>query len=455
MICPSPPRRRPSSFLPGGLSQQLGMCVPAGTIAFSTLILLDTGFSEIGLLQMAALLTPLLLALPLGVLVDRVRRGPALVVTGLLSAGVLASLAVVSWLGVAGFPHFAVAIVALAIVWTMGEVTRNAHLPSVVGRDRLVPVNAALFCVASIGPFTVPLMLGDDADTVVPAVLAAMAVASAASALLFRRLDVPEEHRLDVPEERHFDVPEERHLDVPEEPPGPRAGWWREAAAGVRFTLTQPVLRAMTVYLVVSALLEPLADKMGRRPPGGEEGHDHLVAVLSLVIKTAPLAGALVAVLLHRRVGALRLAWSAVAVTQPFMLLCALTGMPGGPLWYLLGEFVPWAGWTVAVLALLSHRQVITPGRLLGRTGATLILFTGLAAIAGTFVGIQVIHLTYAVPFFGEDLLTEAGALVGLPVLVLCVFGTLAAAIPLLRVARLAGSAPPAATAPEVSPRED
>ncbi|MGP3962225.1 hypothetical protein ACTWPT_40160 [Nonomuraea sp. 3N208] len=30
-----------------------------------------------------------------------------------------------------------------------------------------------------------------------------------------------------------------------------------------------------------------------------------------------------------------------------------------------------------AAIALLSHRQVITPGRLLGRTGGTLVLFAG------------------------------------------------------------------------------
>ncbi|MEU4539743.1 MFS transporter [Streptosporangium sp. NPDC023825] len=431
MISPGPPRRRSPSFLPGGLSQQLGMCVQAGMIAFSVMSLLDIGYGEIGLLQVAALLMPLLLALPLGVLVDRVRRRSVLVVAGLLSAGSLASLAVVSWLGVAGIPHFAAVIAVLAIVWTAGEIARNAYVPSVVGRDRLVPVNAALFCVASIGSLAVPPMLGDHADAVVPAVLAVMAVASAASVPLFRR------------------------LDVPEEPPGPRTGWWREATAGVRFTLTQPVLRAMTVYLVGSALLEPLVDELGRRPPRGEDGHENLVAVLSLVIKVAPAAGALVAVLLHRRVGALRLAWLAVAVTQPFVLLLALTGTAGGPLWYLLGEFVPWAGWTATALALLSHRQVITPGRLLGRTGATLILFTGLATIAGTFVQVLILHLIRAIPLLGEAFPTEAGPLAGAPVLVLCVLGALAAAIPLRRVARTAGPAPAVSATPATSPRED
>ncbi|MGJ6964196.1 MFS transporter [Streptosporangium sp. G11] len=427
MISSGPPRRRSASFLTGALSQQLGMCVPTGMIGFVFMLSLGTWYHQTGLIQAAALLSPLLLALPLGVLVDRRRRGSVLVATGLVSALSLVSLAVAFWLRVTGTVYIAVVMAVLATAWAAGEMARDAHMPSVVGRERLVPVNAALFCVVSIGSLSAPLMLGDDSGIVVPVVLVAMAVASAASALLFRGVDPPEE---------------------PVEPAEPGTGWWREAVAGVRFTLTQPVLRAMTVYLVGSALMEPLIDGVGGRRPRGEGDHEGLLVALSVVIYAAPVAGALAAVLLHRRVGTFRLAWLAVPVTQPFALLLALTGTAGGPLWYLLGEFVPRAGWAVTVVALLSHRQVITPGRLLGRTAATLVLFTGLAATAGEFLKLPLIYLT-------NVFLSEAGFPERLPVLALGTFGVLAAAIPLMRAGRLAGPAFPVTAPPAVSPRED
>ncbi|WP_329082976.1 MULTISPECIES: hypothetical protein [unclassified Streptosporangium] len=143
------------------------------------------------------------------------------------------------------------------------------------------------------------------------------------------------------------------------------------------------------------------------------------------------------------RVGTFRLAWFAVLVSRPFALLLALTGTTGGPLWYLLGEFVPRAGWAVTVLALLSHRQVITPGRLLGRTGAALVLFTGLAVTAGEFAKQALVQLT-------NLFLPEAELFARLPGLVLGTLGILAAAIPLLRADHLAEPA-----SPVVSVRED
>ncbi|WP_432861938.1 hypothetical protein [Microbispora rosea] len=51
--------------------------------------------------------------------------------------------------------------------------------------------------------------------------------------------------------------------------------------------------------------------------------------------------GALVAVLLHRRIGTFRLAWWALIVSGPFTLLLALSGIGPGWAWYVLGTAVP------------------------------------------------------------------------------------------------------------------
>ncbi|SFK01237.1 Major Facilitator Superfamily protein [Streptosporangium canum] len=422
----SSPRRRFLLFLAGGAGRQIGMYASGSVVTLSGLAVLEMGYAQIGLAQMAASMLPLVLALPLGVLVDRVRRRSALVTTGLLSAGLLASVAAAIWLDSITVPHFMLVVVVLGIVQAAGGGAQDAYLPAVVKRDRLVPVNAVLSGVASIGFLIVPLLLGEPSGSAISILWLVAAVACAASALLFRG------------------------IDTPEDPPGPRTRWWREAAEGVRFTLTHPALRAMTVYLVVSTALEEVIEEAAwppRREPGD---HSVLVELAPTVIFSAPAVGALAAALLYRRIGAFRLGWLAVVVTQPFTLLLTLTGTAWGPAWYLMGSFVPWAGWAITAIALLSHRQAITPGRLLGRVGGTLALFIGLAGVAGS--GLEALHaglLSGVEPFGGTWSLVES------LILVLGTAGTLAAAVPLLKVRHLAERAHPPAVPLTSSPHED
>jgi hypothetical protein len=134
--------------------------------------------------------------------------------------------------------------------------------------------------------------------------------------------------------------------------------------------------------------------------------------------------GAVLAVLLRRRAGALRLAWVAVLVSQPFALL-VLAGMDWGLIPYVLGRAVPWAGAALAGVTLLSHRQAITPSRLLGRSGATLIIALVVAEVAGSFLEVLAEFL------IGRQGLGDAG---GWPVVVLATAGVLACAVPMSRV---------------------
>ena len=240
-----------------------------------------------------------------------------------------------------------------------------------------------------------------------------------------------------------------RGVDATEEPPPPRAGLWREMAEGIRFTVKQPVLRAIILYLVVSALFAELVDEVTdeamrvavdaavRDTPLGE----FYWWSVTVPVYGAPLLGALLAVLLYRRLGAFRLAWSAVLVSQPFTLLLALSGTDWGQLWYTIGRFVPLTGTIVVAIALLSHRQAITPDRLLGRVGGLLLVLTGLAGSLGDLLETP------------AEWLAELGGstptpLALLPGLALATAAALAAAVPLLRTRHLAtGPVPETTTA--------
>ncbi len=397
MISPSP-RRRLLLFLAGGVGLQIGAFAEANLLWTGAMSPMGFGYAQVGLAHLGTMLLMLLLTLPLGVLVDRVRRGTALAVTGGLAAGLLGSLALAIWLEAVTWPHLLLVTLAVVMVRGTGGLAQEAYLPAAVGRDRLVPVNAVMLIAGSSGSFGIGILLSGSPGVTAAAVgVAALGVA--ASAWLFGL------------------------VRAPEEPAPPRTGVWREAVEGVRFTLTHPVLRAIVVYLFGLTAMEELIDDFATRPSWGEDIRPPWFD-LSWVSLLATAVGAVLAMLLHRRVGTFRLAWVAVLVSQPFSLL-VLAGMDWGPIWYALGRLVPWAGAAVAAVTLLSHRQAITPSRLLGRSGATLIVALVVAEVAGSFLEVLAEFL------IGRQGPGDAG---GWPVVVLATAGMLACAVPMFRL---------------------
>ncbi|MGN9779882.1 hypothetical protein ACTMTF_00550 [Nonomuraea sp. ZG12] len=402
MISPSP-RRRLLLFLAGGVGLQVGAFAEGNLLWIGVMGPMGFGYAQVGLAHLAVMLLTLLFTLPLGVLVDRVRRGTALAVTGGLAAGLLGSLALAAWLEAVTWPHLLLVTLAVVMVRGTGHLAQEAYLPAVVERDRLVPVNAMMLIAGSASSFGVGFLLSGSPGATAAAVgVAALGVAG--SAWLFGV------------------------IRAPEEPAPPRTGVWREAVEGVRFTLTHPVLRAIVVYLFGLTAMQESIEEFAVTPLLPESGDvARPGAVLSWLIYVATPIGAVLAILLYRRVGTFRLAWAAVLVSQPFSLL-VLAGMDWGPIWYTLGRLVPWAGAAVAAVTLLSHRQAITPRRLLGRSGATLIIALVVAEVAGSFLEVLAEFL------IGRQGPGDAG---GWPVVVLATAGVLACAVPMFRLRRL------------------
>ncbi|MDF5754487.1 MFS transporter [Spongiactinospora sp. TRM90649] len=349
---------------------------------------------------------PVLLGLPFGVLVDRVRhRRSIVVVLVLATAAGIASVALANALDSAGWSHIVAVMMMTTVLMAMVPIGQDAWLPSVVSHDLLVPANAALTVLpaaflVTVVPALTPVGAIEGAFLLAPCVLLVIATVA------FGRVDA-------------------------EETPPPRGDLWREVTEGVRFTLGDPVLRAIALYLVLSELFLTFGDEItgammsGARRDMSTGDVYTLMVVLPAVV--APLVGAALAVLLYRRLGTFRLAWTAVLVTQPCTLLLALPDLPGGSLWYLLGTGVPWTGTIIATITLLSHRQTITPDRLLGRVGGVLLTLVGLAALTGRM-------LEAPAGWFAETIGPADAQPYLLPGLVLATLAGLAPAVPLLRV---------------------
>jgi MFS family permease len=115
-------------------------------LAVPLLVIVTLGATEaqVGLVRAAQFLPFLLLALPAGLLVDRVRRRPLMVGADLGRFGVLAAMPVLIWSGMVGVePLYLLAFTAGALT-VVHQLADTAYLPSLVGRDRLLAANSRL-----------------------------------------------------------------------------------------------------------------------------------------------------------------------------------------------------------------------------------------------------------------------------------------------------------------------
>ncbi|MBE3014718.1 hypothetical protein IL992_36910 [Microbispora sp. NEAU-D428] len=400
MASPSPARRRFALFALAAVIVCVShpLAEPAlwtadGSVLTKILVMVDRSVEPVAIL---------VLALPLGVLIDRTRRRSVLVMSALLGAAALTSVAAAGALGAPTWPLLLAVMPGSGVLAMVTAVGQDAYLPSVVRRERLVPANALLTLLPRI--VVMPVML---TGTIWwgYGFLFAVGLALAVAAALFRG------------------------VSAVEGPPPPKAGMWRETTEGIRFTVRHPVLRAIALYLVLSALFSEITDAVaGEAWDTAFDGLGGTSIESSWLLRITPaygppVLGALVAVLLHRRLGAFRLAWWALLVSGPFTLLLAMSGTGPGWIWSVLGTAVPATGAVITAVALLSHRQAVTPLRLLGRTGALLVVLTTLADGVGSLL---------------EGPAGRLAELGGVAPAALATVAALAAAVPLLRARRSA-----------------
>ncbi|MEV1001724.1 MFS transporter [Nonomuraea sp. NPDC050202] len=432
MITPSPlrPRRLPLFGL--------AVALVAVALTFSTPSLLDLTPVTPGVYQLrglAATVAALLVAPLLGVLVDRARRRrTVLVALALVGAAGLAITrgAAAGW-DAAGAPAAATGMIMVGCLTALGPVGQEAYLPAIVGRDRLVSANALLYVLPQGVMVAIGVLLAwaePEGPALVIVVCALLVLAAAA----FRGVEAVEPVQ---GAQTAQTVEAVEAVEAVEEPS--RAGLWREAMEGVRFTLREPALRAIALCLMVTTLSAEFTDEVEDAARDalvhGVPASGYFSLSLTVIGYGSIILGPPAAVLLHRRLGTYRLAWVALLASQPFTLLLALSGGAGGFIWYTAGKLVPLAGAIVVTIALTSHRQAITPDRLLGRVSGTLVALVALSETAGTIL------LGPPGDWLAELAEDATSPLPLLPGLVLATALAMAAAVPLLRARRLATAA--------------
>ncbi|MFF3066847.1 MFS transporter [Kitasatospora sp. NPDC057936] len=355
---PSPPRPRLLGhrdfrlLLAGAAAAQTGSQVTLVALPLVAVLVLDADPFQVGLLTAAETAAFLLVGLPAGAWLDRMRKLPVLIRADVVRCVAVGSIPPAAALGALTMAQlYAVALVT-GVATVFFDVAHQSFLPTVLPREHLVGGNGALETVRSSAQIAGPGLGGGLVQLLgAPLAIVADACGYLASALLLTRI------RAEEPQ------------------PEPVAGksLRAEVGEGVRFVLGHPLLRVIAAATAVSnlfaAVLMAVQTVFWVRvldlPPGA-------IGVLLSASAVGGLAGALCAGPLARGVGQARLIWLAPVVTGPFAVLWPLADGGLGVVLFGVGSAVVLFGAVAYNVAQVSFRQSVCPPDLLGRMNATM-----------------------------------------------------------------------------------
>ncbi|WP_344855955.1 MFS transporter [Amycolatopsis ultiminotia] len=335
----------------GDSASQLGTFVGMTAIPLLAAVTLAATPFEMGLLTAAETLGFLLIGLPAGVWVDRLRKRPLMLTADLVRAVLLLSIPFAWWAGVLTMAHVLIAVLLTGFATVLFDVSYQAYLPALVGRARLLEGNAKLQGVQSSAQIAGPSLAG----VLVQFLGAASTVVVTGAGYLTSALCL---WRIRTVEDRPSRTGHDRLLP--------------QMLEGLRFVMTDRPLRAIVACTATSNLFGAAGQAVEvvflTRTAGLAPAE---VGVLLAVGGIGGILAALCAGPVIRRLGQARSIWLVPVLSWPGALLVPFAG-PG---WRLplagLGLAAAGFGAILYNIAQVSYRQAITPDRLLGRMNAS------------------------------------------------------------------------------------
>ncbi|WP_371494278.1 MFS transporter [Kitasatospora sp. NBC_00374] len=339
-------------LLSGSATSQFGSQVTLVALPLVAVLELDASPFQVGLLTAAETAAFLLVGLPAGAWLDRVRRLPVLIRADVVRCLAVASVPLAAAADVLTMAQLYAVALLTGVATVFFDVAHQSFLPQLLPRDQLVAGNGALETVRSVAQVGGPGLGGGLVQLLgAPLAIVADALGYLASALLLVGIRTREE--------------------VPEAVPG--RSLRADIGEGLAFVLKHPLLRMIAAATAASnlfaALLMAVQTVFWVRVLDLSPG---AIGLLLSVSALGGLAGALCAGPLARRVGQARLIWLSTVATSPFALLWPLAGRGAGVLLFAVGSAVVLFGAVVYNVAQVSFRQAICPPALLGRMNATM-----------------------------------------------------------------------------------
>ncbi|MEQ4206954.1 MFS transporter [Actinopolymorpha sp. B17G11] len=321
---------------------------------------------EVGVLAAMTWLPQLLLCLPAGVWVDRVRRRPTMVVADLGQALLVSLVPLAAWAGLLQlWLLYAVAATtgALSMLFGLGWA---AYLPALIGRDRLVEGNSTLEATRTVVGIGGPGLGG----LLVQAMTAPLALIADAASFVLSALGLA---RIRVTE--------------PEPLPPDRAAL-AQLGQGFRFLVARPIAGVFVVFFTLAAVVVTaqqallvifLVRSVGLSPIS--------IGTLLALSGVGGFVGALLTPRLSTLLGTGRAIWLAIGITFPFGLLIPLTRPGLGLASYVIGAGVLAAGIAATNIIAFSFLLTITPSDLLGRVASVARVLQNAGHVLGGLAG--------------------------------------------------------------------
>jgi len=331
---------------------------------------------EMGVLTAAEYAAFLLIGLPAGAWVDRMRKRRVLIVADLVRAAVLGAVVVTAATGHATIPLLIAAALVVSVATVFFDVSHQSYIPGLVGLDHLVEGNSKLQATASVAQVAAPALGGLLLRIIAaPALIAITVVTYLISAFAVGRI---------------------RQRETPPHP-DTRRPLRTEIAEGLRFVVHEPYLRRIvactslanfgnavsTAVLVIYVL---------RTLDLGTAAYGAIVSASAI----GGLLGAVVAGRLAQWIGEGRIIPLSALVSAPAAALVPLAAtsiIPAVPLLITGGAAF---GFSVIVynVAQVSFRQRVCPPPLLGRMNASVrFIVWGSMPIGGLLGGWLGTHL--------------------------------------------------------------
>lgn len=347
---------------------RVGTQISFVAIPLVAVIALHASPAEVGVLGVMNTIAFLVIGLPAGPWMDRVRRRGVMIATDVARALLLGSVPVAWALDALSMAQLWAVVLLCGFANVFFEVGAQTYLPSLVGRERLVDANGKLagwdagagVAGPSAGGYLVQLLSA-------PGAIAVDAVSYLCSALCLMRIKRPEP----------LPTPVERPL-------------FAAIREGARFVVGHPLLRPIAVAgtltnfaITICITMVPLMfeRELGLAPAA--------IGTFFALGGVGVFLGSITARRVAARMGLGPATWLLGIAAVPFGLLLPFVDR-GAWLWIVC------AGWVVVTyrigvsnVILVSLRQQVTPDALLSRMNATMrFLMTGVMALGAAVAGV-------------------------------------------------------------------
>lgn len=379
----------------GDTASQLGAALGTFAIPYLAVTALHASEFQMGLLGTLTTLGFLVIGLPSGALIDRLRKRDVMIAADFGRFVLLLTVPIAFWLGWLTFVQLAAVATAVGMLQVFFDVSYQSYLPTLVHHDQVVEGNSKLQATQSVsqaaGPAFGGLLIKLAGASWSVAINAFGYLASALSLLRIQHRETPPR-----PEER-------RPLVV-------------EIREGLSFVVRHPLLRRLIACTGISNLFSSVAAVLFVF---------YMVQLLHLspvtigVIEAAAAVGGLCGALVTTRLA--KVIGEGMTIIVTCLVLCAVgftwalsSVLPAVPT-LLVGNFVIGAGIVSYNIATVSFRQRLCPPKLLGRMNASARFLVWGTMPIGSFIGGVLGHRLGTVPTLW--IAAIGGTLAALPVL--------------------------------------